>query len=126
MTHLPALLHRARSWKCLYQMFIHQCFVALHILNKYKFNLIYLIFFRLCFTGKRKRAASSTTNTRPNFSNLQIKMVLEALSKGNRHPSHSITEKFAKLNNVSGANVNVKVCFNNKRQLDARKQNRPS
>lgn len=56
----------------------------------------------------------------------KIKMVLEALSKGNRHPSHSITEEFAKLNNVSGANVNVKVCFNNKRQLDARKQNRPS
>ena len=72
------------------------------------------------FTGKRKRAGSSTTNTRTKFSHLQ-KMALEALFKESRYPSQGVIEDFAKLNNLDGATV--KVWFNNKRQRDAGEQN---
>ena len=70
---------------------------------------------RSCFTGKRKRAASSTANRRTKFSHLQ-KMALEALYKDSKYPSHGVIEEFAKLNNLDGATV--KVWFNNKRQRD--------
>ena len=71
-------------------------------------------------TGKRKRAASSTTNTRTKFSHLQ-KMALETLFKESRYPSRGVIEEFAKLNNLDGATV--KVWFNNKRQRDTGEQN---
>ena len=77
---------------------------------------------RSCFTGKRKRAASSTANRRTKFSHLQ-KMALEALYKDSKYPSHGVIEEFAKLNNLDGATV--KVWFNNKRQRDTGEPSEP-
>ena len=77
---------------------------------------------RSCFTGKRKRAASSTANRRTKFSYLQ-KMALEALYKDSKYPSHGVIEEFAKLNNLDGATV--KVWFNNKRQRDTGEPSEP-
>ena len=77
---------------------------------------------RSCFTGKRKRAASSIANRRTKFAHLQ-KMTLEALYKDSKYPSHGVIEEFAKLNNLDGATV--KVWFNNKRQRDTGEPSEP-
>ena len=78
--------------------------------------------FCFCFTGKRKRAASSTANRRTKFSHLQ-KTALEALYKDSKYPLHGVIEEFAKLNNLDGATV--KVWFNNKRQRDTGEPSEP-
>ena len=77
---------------------------------------------RSCFTGKRKRAASSIANRRTKFAHLQ-KMTLEALYKDSMYPSHRVIEEFAKLNNLDAATV--KVWFNNKRQRDTGEPSEP-
>ena len=77
---------------------------------------------RSCFTGMKKRAASSTANRGAKFSHLQ-KMALEALYKDSKYPSHGVIEEFAKLNNLDGATV--KVWFNNKRQRDTGEPSEP-
>ena len=77
---------------------------------------------RSCFTGKRKRAASSIANRRTKFAHLQ-KMTLEALYKDSKYPSHGVIEEFAKLNNLDAATV--KVWFNNKRQRDTGEPSEP-
>ena len=63
---------------------------------------MFLNSFCFCFTGKRKRAASSTANRRTKFLHLK-KMAVEASYKDSKYPSHGVIEEFEKLNNLDGA-----------------------